>query len=176
MGIKQKLFDLRSKIGKLTKDTNNPFYKSKYADINQLIEMTDPLLKESNILILQPIRNGKLVTELTDMDSEEVITSEIDLPQSNDPQKTGIAITYYRRYSLKSLLNIQEEDTDGNSPSPKLQEEDTRPWLNENQFNNYLALINKGEKWLTKVEKKYKMKKVFKDTLSSAEKNYKPQP
>ncbi|MDM1294270.1 ERF family protein [Sphingobacterium sp. N143] len=188
MGIKQKIFDIRKNIGKLTKDTANPFFKSKYADINQLIEMTDPLLADKQILITMPIRLGFVVVELTDLESGETMESAIELPQSNDPQKTGSAITYFRRYALKSLLNIQEEDDDANKASGNIQEEDddankasgniqeedVRPWLTETQFNSYLALINKGEKWLDKIKKKYRIKKAFSTTLESAEKNYKP--
>ncbi|MGJ1516493.1 ERF family protein [Sphingobacterium siyangense] len=174
MGIKQKIFDIRKNIGKLTKDTANPFFKSKYADINQLIEMTDPLLADKQILITMPIRLGFVVVELTDLESGETMESAIELPQSNDPQKTGSAITYFRRYALKSLLNIQEEDDDANKASGNIQEEDARPWLTETQFNSYLDLINKGEKWLDKIKKKYRIKKAYNTTLESAEKNYKP--
>lgn len=175
MGIKQKLFEIRQNVGKLTKDTANPFYKSKYADINQLIELTDPLFFDQNILCTMPIKSGYVVIELDDLDSGETITSELKLPESNDPQKVGSAITYFRRYALKSLLNIQEEDDDANKASGNIQEEDDkRPWLSETQFNSYLALINKGEKWLDKIKKKYRIKKAYTTTLESAEKNYKP--
>ncbi|QBQ41114.1 hypothetical protein E2P86_08075 [Sphingobacterium psychroaquaticum] len=175
MSIYQKLDDLKSKIGKLSKDTSNPFYKSKYADINQLIELTDPLLRDNGLMCLQPIIDNQVVTQIIDLETSQMITSSITLPVSPDPQKIGSAITYYRRYSLKSLLNIQEEDDDGNKASSNIQEEDDkRPWLTEEQFNNYLKLVNKGEKWLDKVEKKYRMKKAYRTTLQSAEKNYNP--
>lgn len=177
MGIKQKLFEIRQKVGKLTKDTANPFYKSKYADINQLIELTDPLFFEQNILCTMPIKSGYVVIELDDLDSGETITSELKLPESNDPQKVGSAITYFRRYALKSLLNIQEEDDDANKASGNIQEEDKKenPWLTEEQFNAALARIKKGEKDVVKnVLLLFRLKKVYRETLESAEKNYKP--
>jgi len=49
------------------------------------------------------------------------IISGIELPQNSDPQKLGSAITYYRRYTLVSLLGLQAEDDDGNSAKPKPQ-------------------------------------------------------
>lgn len=112
--IYKKLAAVKAKIGKLTKDTSNPFFKSKYADINQLIEMTDPVLLEAGLLSIQPIEDGHVVTKIVDIDSGETITSSLKLPESNDPQKVGSAITYFRRYSLKALLNIGEEDDDAN--------------------------------------------------------------
>ncbi|MGJ1362932.1 ERF family protein [Sphingobacterium spiritivorum] len=176
MMIYKKIDSVKSKIGKLSKDTSNPFFKSKYADINQLIDLTDQLFRDNDLMCIQPIIDGCLVTQIIDLTDGTMITSSIKLPDSNDPQKIGSAITYYRRYSLKSLLNIQEEDDDGNKASGNIQEEDDkRPWLNETQFNNYLALINKGEKWLDKIKKKYRIKKAYSTTLESAEKNYKPQ-
>lgn len=175
MSIYQKLDDLKSKIGKLSKDTSNPFYKSKYADINQLIELTDPLLRDNGLMCLQPIIDNQVVTQIIDLETSQMITSSITLPVSPDPQKIGSAITYYRRYSLKSLLNIQEEDDDGNKASSNIQEEDDkRPWLTEEQFNNYLKLVNKGEKWLDKVEKKIPHEESIQNDITVGRKELQP--
>lgn len=176
MTIYKKLFEIQKNIGKLTKDADNPFFKSKYADINQLIELSNPLFHNQNLIVLQPIHGNTLLTQVIDVDTGEKIESSLELPQSQDPQKIGSAITYYRRYTLKALLNIQEEDDDANKASGNKvdKSEDTRPWLTEDQFNGYLSLINKGEKWLSKLNEKFRMKKAYKETLESAEKNYKP--
>lgn len=114
MTIYQKLAEVKAKIGKLTKDTANPFFKSKYADINQLIEMTDPVLMDAGLIAIQPIIDGYLTTKIVDIETGESIDSSLKLPDLNDAQKIGSAITYFRRYTLKSLLNIQEEDDDAN--------------------------------------------------------------
>jgi hypothetical protein len=42
------------------------------------------------------------------------------LPNLQDPQKLGSAITYYRRYTLQSLLGLQAEDDDGNKRTYKI--------------------------------------------------------
>lgn len=179
MSIHKKLFEIQKNIGKLTKDTSNPFYKSKYADINQLIELTNPLFHEAGLMVLQPITGNTLKTQIFDVETNEVIESSLDLPQGNDPQKIGSAITYYRRYTLKALLNLQEEDDDGNKGASKMpteatEPEDKKPWMTETQFNTYLALINKGETWMVRLNKKLNMKKVYRETLQKAETNYKP--
>ena len=172
MGIYSKLNEVRSKIGKLTKDTNNPFFKSKYADINQLIDMTDPILREHGLLCLQPVIDNSLTTLIVDVESGEEIRSSLPIPPLNDPQKVGSCITYYRRYTLKSLLNIQEEDDDANKASgntSNTQHEDNRPWLTEDQFNKILSRINKGEKLVEQTKTNFKIKKAYRETLESAE-------
>jgi hypothetical protein len=49
-----------------------------------------------------------------------VIQSEVTLPDLQDPQKMGSAITYYRRYSLQSLFLLQAQDDDGEIAKPKV--------------------------------------------------------
>ena len=117
-----KVLDLKQHIGKVSKDANNPFFKSKYMDLATLLEAVEPLLQERGLLLTQPINNGKVFTDITDVNSGESMDSGIELPPLTDPQKIGSCITYFRRYTLKSLLAIQEEDDDGNKasqPTPK---------------------------------------------------------
>jgi len=113
--IYKKIFELKSHIGKISKDSTNPFHSSKYFDINKLLEVVEPLMAERNLLLLQPIQDNRVKTLIIDLDSKEQIFSEIELTPSGDPQKIGSQVTYFRRYALKSLLGIQEEDDDGHS-------------------------------------------------------------
>lgn len=114
MELKEKIFNIKNHIGKISKDSTNPFHNSKYFDINKLLEIVEPLLVEQRILLTQPIKENRVYTVLYDLDSKEEEISYLDLPINTDPQKTGICVTYFRRYTLKSLLGIQEEDDDGN--------------------------------------------------------------
>jgi hypothetical protein len=59
----------------------------------------------------------------------------------DDPQKLGSAVTYYRRYTLQSLLGLQAEDDDANSASQAVKS--TKPWINEND-NVWKAALNKS--------------------------------
>ena len=52
-------------------------------------------------------------------ETQEEETSCLDLPNNIDPQKIGSAITFYRRYTLQSLLGLQSEDDDGNKAIPR---------------------------------------------------------
>ena len=123
MSIYKKLFEAKKEIGKISKDSKNPFFKSKYFDVNSLLEHVEPILQKHGLLLLQPIKDNKVVTLIQDIDIEDkntsgqFISSEILLPSLNDPQKLGSAITYYRRYTLQSLLGLQAEDDDGNLAS-----------------------------------------------------------
>jgi len=112
--FKKKIFDIQSEIGKISKDSTNSFYKSKYFDINKLIEQLYPLLVKNKVILLQPIRENKVYSELIDLESDSSINSFIELTGIKDPQKVGIEITYFRRYTLTSLLGLQAEDEDGN--------------------------------------------------------------
>jgi hypothetical protein len=118
--IYEKIADIQSNVGALTKDKTNPFFKSQYFDINQLIEQTQPFFEANNLVLIQPIKDNKVYSIIINTDNtEEQIESYLELPQLNDPQKLGSAITYYRRYTLQSLLGLQSEDDDGNKASQK---------------------------------------------------------
>lgn len=115
--INQKLFNLQQEIGTISKDASNPFYKSKYFDINSLINQLNPLLKKHRLLLLQPIEEDCVYSKLICIDGTGGVISALKLPEINDPQKLGSAITYYRRYTLASLLGLQAVDDDANIAS-----------------------------------------------------------
>jgi len=120
-----KLLEFQKKVESIKKDSKNPFFKSNYFDINSLLAEIKPLLNELNVVLIQPIRviDGKnvLKTILVDED-KEILAGEIILPDLQDPQKLGSAITYYRRYSIQSMLLLQAEDDDGNGAKPEVKQ------------------------------------------------------
>ena len=123
-----KLLEFQKKVSAISKDSENPFFKSKYFDINKLLETIKPVMNEMGIVILQPLRNidGKpaLGTILINAEDDKVLLDEtISLPELQDPQKMGSAITYYRRYSLQSALGLEADDDDGNMASNKTTKE-----------------------------------------------------
>jgi hypothetical protein len=117
MEIYRKLLAAKKEIGKISKDSTNPFFKSKYFDVNALLEHVEPILQHYGLVLLQPIKNNAVFTIIVDSESGEQIDSGITLPNLTDPQKLGSAITYYRRYTLQSLLGLQAEDDDANKAS-----------------------------------------------------------
>lgn len=164
--LNQKLFELQQEIGAISKDANNPFYKSKYFDINSLIKQLQPLLKKYRLLLTQPVREGAVWTIITCVDTDASKPSSLDLPDIQDPQKLGSCITYYRRYTLGSLLGLQAEDDDGNAASGKTTAVD-KPWLNKDtvQFTKAIEYLQGGGS-LSDIEAKYKISKAVKSELS----------
>lgn len=114
MEIYKKLLNAKKEMEAITKDSKNPFFKNKYFDINKLLSEVEPILQSHSLLLLQPIENGVVKSVIFDTETSESVSSEISLPIQNDPQKLGSAITYYRRYTLQSLLSLQAEDDDAN--------------------------------------------------------------
>ena len=148
-----KISTIKSSIGALSKNANNPFFKSKYLDLGEILLNLEPLLEANQMLLLQPIINDCVVTQIYDLESSQVIESSIKLPALTDAQKIGSAITYYRRYSLQSLLSLQTEDDDGNKASKV----DKTPTLTATQkIENCTSLDDLGTVWnsLTKDEQK----------------------
>jgi hypothetical protein len=123
MSIYKKLFEAKKEIGTITNDATNPFFKSSYLSLNGLIDAVEPILEKHGLMLLQPIVDGEVFTRICDVENEKFIESGIKLPMINDPQKLGGAITYYRRYTLQSLLAAKADDDDGNGAVKQIKEE-----------------------------------------------------
>jgi len=111
------LVEASAEIGGVVKGANNPFFKSKYADLASIIELVKAPLEKQGIVILQPIRtdengNAFLETKLLH-GSGEFISSFMPLDVSGKEQTLGSRITYFRRYQLQSMLSIPAIDDDG---------------------------------------------------------------
>lgn len=135
MSIYTKLFELQKKLKPIKKDATNPFFKSRYFDINSLIDSITGPLEAVGLVVLQPLTslNGKpaLRTIIADPETGENINEAIELPEltgADAAQKMGSAITYYRRYSLQSLLRLQAEDDDGNFASGRDAKTEPKAW------------------------------------------------
>lgn len=109
-------------IGVVFKDQDNPYFKSKYVDINGLLEVVKPALNKHNFAILQSLTtvDGKLgMRTMLVHTSGGKIEDFCPLPDVVDAQKAGSAITYFRRYGIQALLAVQAQDDDANSASGK---------------------------------------------------------
>ena len=115
--IYQKLYEAKQEIGKVAKNAKNPHFKNTYADLNALIDAVEPILLEKGLLLLQPIKDGKVFTVITNVEDATFVESGISLPIGITPQQMGSAITYFRRYTLSSLMTLQAIDDDGQQAS-----------------------------------------------------------
>jgi hypothetical protein len=113
--------------GKLTyakKDSKNPFFKSNYADLESVWDACRDLLSSNGLAVSQfpglysdLDKSMSLVTILTH-ESGEFISQEMSVPVSKvDPQGSGSALTYMRRYALAAVVGVVQADDDGNAAS-----------------------------------------------------------
>ena len=114
----------QAKFGAAIKDSANPAYRSKYADLSSVIEATQKPLNDNGIAVLQaPQLDGQMVTVTTRLQhkSGQWYESDLTLPavqrERFDAQSVGSAITYARRYSLQAITGLATEDDDGNAAS-----------------------------------------------------------
>lgn len=118
-GIFAALAAAQMQMGKATKSAANPHFKSKYADLADVMDACLPALNANGIAVMQPLRevDGKLcvVTVLAHASGETMECPVPLLVQKNDMQGLGSAITYGRRYGLMSMAGIAPEDDDGNA-------------------------------------------------------------
>ncbi len=117
MSIYKKLLEVQKEIGAIKKESENPFFKSKYFDINGLLAVVKPVLNKHGVVLLQSLSAYgdnclSLNTKLVDSESGEIVEDTCPIPVNSEPQKIGSAITYFRRYALQSLLALEAEDDD----------------------------------------------------------------
>ena len=126
---------VQGKLTYATKDSSNPFFKSKYADLESVWDSCRSLLSENGLSVIQMPGNyfeGRmwLVTKLCHA-SGEWIEQEMSFPVGK-PDSQGVvktdahscmaAITYMRRGALAAFVGIVQADDDGNTASNKVVE------------------------------------------------------
>jgi len=152
-----KLHMAKLNIGKVAKNATNPHFKKSYADINALLETVEPILHENGLVLLQPVKDHIVFTQIIDIDSGDMIESWMQLPEITDPQKLLGAITYFRRGTLQSLLALQSVDDDGNTVTTSVKA--ANPSLSEEQFKKALDAISKGKYTLEQLKSSYSLTK-----------------
>lgn len=126
------LLEAQKNMGMAVKAAKNPFFKSKFADLNSVREAVMPALNESGISVLQLMVNedGRNFVRTTLMhNSGEFISSdtEVVVAKASDPQALGSAISYARRYGLQAMLCVGAEDDDGERAMSRASSEDASP-------------------------------------------------
>jgi hypothetical protein len=103
------------------KDSDNPYFKSKYADLESVWDVCRKPLSENGLAVIQttePSESGVTVITTLAHVSGEFLRGKLHLvPVKPDPQGIGSAITYGRRYALAAIVGIYQTDDDGNAAS-----------------------------------------------------------
>jgi hypothetical protein len=168
--------------GPVTKTSDNPFFKSKYASLEAIQEHIRKPLALNGLVVTQrnEVSEGQaiVVTSVWHVESGEVLSSEFPvIVGKHTAQEYGSAVTYAKRYSLTGLLNltIQDEDDDGNKATSSVTSTKTQgiegielPWLNENspEWSKVVDSLKNGYT-IADVRKKFKVSKSIETKLTT---------
>ena len=166
--MENKLLQFQKAIGVIAKDSKNPHFKNTYASLTQILGEVKPVLTNLGLVLLQPINNGKVGTIIID-GTNVIAESWIDLPLNLQPQPLGSAITYFRRYTLSSLLAVEIDDDDATMASKPIA---SKPTLTANQFEAIINTITSGNKdKVIEALPKYTISKEYQTAIDLALKN-----
>lgn len=123
------LVAFQAEIGPIAYDADNPFFKSKYATLAQLVKKASPIVAKHGLAVIQPLGGTGAVTTILLHTSGEFIQDTMELkPVKDDPQGHGSSITYARRYGYASILGlVSEEDDDANTATDIKKKEYKKP-------------------------------------------------
>jgi hypothetical protein len=98
------------------KDSANPFFKSKYADLASCWDACRKPLTDNGLAVIQTIEAGEgraiLVTTLCHSSGEWIKSYCPILTKDDSPQGQGSGITYARRYALAAMVGLAQIDDD----------------------------------------------------------------
>jgi hypothetical protein len=110
--LTQRLLEFQKQVNVIKKDAKNPHFKNTYATLKQVLSEVKPILSEVGLLITQPIDERGIGTVITD--GKDSISSFIPMPTGLAPQQLGSCVSYFRRYTVCSLLSLEIDDDDAN--------------------------------------------------------------
>jgi hypothetical protein len=106
-------------------DANNPFFKSKYASLNNLVDASKTVLAKNGLAVSQHPDGRYGLTSILLHSSGQWLSSTMSFPEELEVQRgmsfaqfAGSVISYQRRYAYASILGlVSDEDVDGNTPN-----------------------------------------------------------
>ena len=111
---------LRSAVKNPAKNKRNPHFKNEYADLGEVLDCVLDHVDENGFELIQHVdmdpetQTARLVTTLIHTKTNEALESHYPLlAEKGGPQGLGAALTYARRYSLKTMFNMRDVDDDG---------------------------------------------------------------
>ena len=160
------LLKFQSKLKGVSKDSTNPFFKSKYASLSHIQEtIQDPLIHCGLVYTQNPVGENGLTTMLIHAESGEFFKSTYEMrPEKNTPQGKGSCITYQKRYTLAAILGLNTDyDDDGNAASiPAPHKKVAKKVFDIEQFNKTEKVISGYfQQGLSIQDVKSKMSKVY---------------
>lgn len=116
------LVSAQGEFSAIPKNADNPFFRSKYADLATVVSHAHPILSKHGLAVSQhpsTVDGEPALTTHLIHSSGQVLSSTMKLCATKmDPQGQGAAITYARRFAYSAVLGlVTEADDDGNSAS-----------------------------------------------------------
>ena len=158
------LCKFQSAVETIKKTAVNPFFKSKYASLADILDVIRQPLTDNGLSFVQ-FPKGKycLETMLMHVSGEWISESYEMQPTKNDPQGAGSVITYQRRYALGAILGLNiDEDDDGNKGS---QPAKTLPEMHPKHKEWIKAVEYTASKGIEPILKKYYMSEDNKELM-----------
>lgn len=128
------------------KDSQNPFFKSRYCDLSSVMEACRESLSRNSLSVVQtPIISEDgyvLITTLGHSSGQWIRSHTPLLMAKNDAQSFGAALTYFRRFALASIVGVCPEDDDGEKERQRSTREN---YTNDREFvkKNLPAMVNR---------------------------------
>ena len=127
----------------LIKDSDNPFFKSKYADLHAVTQACYPALQANGICVMQSAESlgsdGINIRTRLIHSSGQFLETECAIPPAGqDPQKYGSAVTYGRRYGLQAAVGLAATDDDAEAAMGRK----GAPASKDTMLDNIIAAFN----------------------------------
>jgi len=144
--IYKTLSKIQSEVGKIHKSANNPFHKSKYEDLEAILEVITPLNAEHGLALyfnvevlegLGPIIKGTLTNGTESIEGVCPLAAD----GKNLMQAYGSSMSYGRRYILRNMYNLITTDDDGeasHSREAKITQVKEKPKANKKADTSYI--------------------------------------
>jgi hypothetical protein len=119
--IASALCTFQGEVEKIKKGNTNPFFKSKYASLSDILDVIRQPLTDNGLSFVQFPKGKYGLDTMLMHTSGEWISESYDMePTKHDPQGAGSVITYQRRYALGAILGLNiDVDDDANKASEK---------------------------------------------------------
>ncbi len=131
------------------KESTNPFFKSKYADLSSVWGACREPLTKNGLAVLQTMEYKDsqmvLITTLTHSSGQWIRSCLPILPVKQDAQSIGSAITYMRRYSLAAMVGVIADDDDGNAATYEIPPKNKHYESKESKADLQSPTINKAQ-------------------------------
>ena len=176
--LAQALVTFHIKVSHIKKDATNPFFKSKYATLSNILDEINIPLAESGLVLTQfPTGENGLTTILIHAESGEHIVGTYEMTgHKNTAQERGSLISYQRRYAITSILNLNisdEADDDGNAATfggAANEPIEEKKWLNKGskEFTGAVEKMKAGKSSIDALRKYFKISKATETELLNA--------